>query len=325
MAASIETALIELKTAAIVSMEKKEIPSVVLANILAIQHLVKALKSDGDDEISRAIFLATERELQSLIAFFETLQSKKIHKSKQYNKSIDISTAPEPPLKRPARDADNEDQNKRRQAIENTVIKADKCTHGFLTIVGANYAKQVLREAVILPFQFPHLFHGSRKPWTSILLFGPPGTGKTRLAQATAAEVNGPFYSVSSSDLVSSWLGESEKLIKELFRHAKAQAQPSVIFIDEVDSLCRKRNSEEEDSARRIKTELLRQMEGADSKEDQHKLVLLCATNCPWELDSAFLRRFQKRVYVGLPDEIDRLSLIQNLVRKQDTVQNSTC
>lgn len=181
----------------------------------------------------------------------------------------------------------------------------------FCDVVGLNDAKQALKEAIIMPLQFPHLFTGGRQPWRRILLYGPPGTGKTRLAQAVASEINSIFYSVSSSDLISSWVGESEKLIKELFHNARNQQVQSVIFIDEIDSICRKRSSREEEYTRRIKTELLKQMEESDHSSPRQHFILLCATNCPWELDTAFLRRFQKRIYIPLPDKEARMTLIK--------------
>ncbi|EDO31428.1 predicted protein [Nematostella vectensis] len=162
-----------------------------------------------------------------------------------------------------------------------------------------------------MPLQFPHLFTGGRKPWRRVLLYGPPGTGKTRLAQAVASEVNSTFYSVSSADLISSWVGESEKLIRELFHDARKREGRSVIFIDEIDSVCRKRSTREEEHTRRVKTELLNQMEGTDSLSLSGQYFLLCATNCPWELDSAFIRRFQKRIYIPLPEQDARISLIK--------------
>lgn len=171
-------------------------------------------------------------------------------------------------------------------------------------VAGLEGAKEALKEAVILPIRFPHLFTGKRIPWKGILLFGPPGTGKSYLAKAVATEANNStFFSVSSSDLVSKWLGESEKLVKNLFELAR-QHKPSIVFIDEVDSLCSSRSDNESESARRIKTEFLVQMQGVGNDNDG--ILVLGATNIPWVLDAAIRRRFEKRIYIPLPEESAR-------------------
>ncbi|XP_036357537.1 protein SUPPRESSOR OF K(+) TRANSPORT GROWTH DEFECT 1-like [Octopus sinensis] len=186
-------------------------------------------------------------------------------------------------------------------AIEDSIYTKSHLT--FNDVAGLSDAKQALYEAIIMPLQFPHLFTGNRRPWKRILLYGPPGTGKSRLALALSSAITSTFYSISSANLLSSWVGESEKSIKELFQHACRNKSKSVIFIDEIDSLCRKRNVQEEEHTRRFKTELLKQMEGVGNTETKDNIFLLCATNCPWELDVAFLRRFQKRIYIPLPDK----------------------
>jgi len=148
---------------------------------------------------------------------------------------------------------------------------------------------------------FPQLFQGKRKPWAGILLYGPPGTGKSYLAKAVATEANNStFFSVSSSDLVSKYVGESEKLVKNLFTMAR-ERKPSIIFIDEVDSLASKRGDNEQDNTRRIKTEFLVQMQGVG--KDTRGVLTLGATNCPWDLDPAIRRRFVKRIYIPLPEK----------------------
>lgn len=158
-------------------------------------------------------------------------------------------------------DEDDKDKKKLMSQLEDAIV-IEKPNIKWSDVAGLEGAKEALKEAVILPIKFPHLFTGKRTPWRGILLFGPPGTGKSYLAKAVATEANNStFFSVSSSNLVSKWLGESEKLVKNLFTMARKQ-KPSIIFIDEIDSLCSSRSDNESESARRIKTEFLVQMQG---------------------------------------------------------------
>lgn len=176
-------------------------------------------------------------------------------------------------------------------------------------VAGLEQAKEALKEAVILPTKFPHLFTGKRKPWRGILLYGPPGTGKSYLAKAVATEAdNSTFLSISSSDLVSKWLGESEKLVKNLFQMAR-ENKPSIIFIDEIDSLVSSRSDNESEASKRIKTEFLVQMQGVGIDNDG--VLVLGATNIPWVLDSAIRRRFERRIYIPLPEAPARQTLFK--------------
>lgn len=175
-------------------------------------------------------------------------------------------------------------------------------------VAGLEKAKGTLQEAVILPTKFPQLFVGKIRPWSGILLYGPPGTGKSYLAKACATEAQGTFFSVSSSDLVSKWLGESERLVRSLFEMARAN-RPSIIFIDEIDSLCSSRSEGENDTTRRIKTEFLVQMQGVGKGSEG--LLVLGATNVPWELDPAVRRRFEKRIYISLPEKDARKKMFK--------------
>ncbi|KAI9677746.1 MAG: Vacuolar protein sorting-associated protein 4 [Trizodia sp. TS-e1964] len=187
-------------------------------------------------------------------------------------------------------------------------ILTDKPNVKWEDVAGLEGAKEALKEAVILPIKFPHLFTGKRQPWKGILLYGPPGTGKSYLAKAVATEANSTFFSVSSSDLVSKWMGESERLVKQLFNMAR-ESKPSIIFIDEVDALCGPRGEGESEASRRIKTELLVQMDGVG--RDSTGVLILGATNIPWQLDSAIRRRFQRRVHISLPDLPGRMKMFE--------------
>ncbi|WLF80880.1 Vacuolar protein sorting-associated protein 4 [Lodderomyces elongisporus] len=196
-------------------------------------------------------------------------------------------------------DDDNDADTKKLRGALAGAILSEKPNVSWSDIAGLDSAKEALKEAVILPVKFPQLFVGNRKPTSGILLYGPPGTGKSYLAKAVATEANSTFFSVSSSDLVSKWMGESERLVKQLFTMAR-ESKPSIIFIDEVDALCGPRGEGESEASRRIKTELLVQMNGVGN--DSQGVLVLGATNIPWQLDAAIRRRFERRIYIPLPD-----------------------
>lgn len=199
-------------------------------------------------------------------------------------------------------------EKERMQSQLGSAILTEKPNVKWDDVAGLGAAKDALKEAVILPQRFPQMFTGKRKPWKGILLYGPPGTGKSYLAKAVATEADAKFFSVSSSDLVSKWQGESEKLVKELFAMARKEGK-AIIFIDEIDALVSTRSDSESESSRRIKTEFLVQMDGVGKSTDG--VLLLGATNIPWGLDDALLRRMERRVYIPLPDPEARKKMFQ--------------
>ena len=185
-------------------------------------------------------------------------------------------------------------------------------------------AKTSLKETVIYPFLRPDLFSGLREPARGMLLFGPPGTGKTMLARAVATQAKSTFFSVSASTLVSKFLGESEKLVKALFALAKALS-PSIIFVDEIDSLLSSRSGgdNENEASRRLKTEFFIQWSSlasaAAARDDSAspRVLVLAATNLPWAIDDAARRRFVLRQYIPLPEPETRRIQFKSLLSKQ--------
>ena len=186
----------------------------------------------------------------------------------------------------------------------------------FSDIIGMKELKQMINEIIIIPTIRPDLFKGILKPQRGILLFGPPGTGKTMIAKAIASECSSTFFNISASSLTSKYIGESEKTVRSLFKIAYEKS-PSIIFIDEIDSILSKRSENDNDASKRLKTEFLIQFDGLGSKSDS-KLLVIAATNRPMDLDDALLRRLPKRVYCHPLDENGRFDFIKKLINLVD-------
>ena len=187
----------------------------------------------------------------------------------------------------------------------------------FSDIIGMQEMKKTLYEIIIVPSIRPDFFTGIRKPQRGILLFGPPGTGKTMIAKAIASECKSTFFNISASSLTSKWVGESEKTVKSLFKLAYKKS-PSIIFIDEIDSILSKRTENENEATKRLKTEFLIQFDGLGSNNNA-KLLVIAATNRPMDLDEALLRRLPKRVYCGPLDQNGRFDFIKKVINKVET------
>ncbi|KAG0300842.1 hypothetical protein BGZ98_008826 [Dissophora globulifera] len=183
-------------------------------------------------------------------------------------------------------------------------------------IAGLEHAKKTIKETITWPMLRPDIFTGLRRPPKGLLLFGPPGTGKTMIGKCIASQSKATFFSISSSSLTSKWVGDGEKMVRALFAVARCH-QPAVIFMDEIDSLLTQRSDGEIEASRRIKTEFLVQFDGVGVGGEEDRILIVGATNRPQEIDEAARRRFQKRLYIPLPESQGRHGLMKRLLEKQ--------
>ncbi len=224
--------------------------------------------------------------------------------------SSDSVTSTESPRKAEAITEDDDEDTRRLKDMISDTILSERPNVKMSEVAGLRDAKQAITDAIIAPMKHPELFKGkARQPWRGILFYGPAGCGKTLIAKAVATEVNATFFNVSAANIVSKWLGESERLVKTLFELAR-MSQPAVVFIDELDSIGGARSGDDVGGERRMKTQLLTEMQGLASDADD-RITVIGATNLPWEIDFALRSRFEKRIHVPLPDKPARTRIYE--------------
>merc|ERR1711972_778554 len=244
--------------------------------------------------------------------------TKKKKSSKKNNKKEDKKEEKKEKKKKSKKKRDKEDKEFRQRLEADIISEApDIC---FKDVQGLLNVKLALYETIILPALRPELFTGLRTPTSGLLLFGPPGNGKTMIAKCVAAGCQSTFFSISASSITSKFVGDAERIMRTLFNLAREKS-PSIIFIDEIDSMLTARGGKNEaESSRRIKTKFLIQFDGVKKASDTEKRVLVIgATNLPDQLDEAVLRRFGKRIMVPLPDPDTRRGILRLLMSKQKT------
>ena len=304
----------------------------------ASQYATNAIKYDSQGARGMAIthYQKATEALYKLMRLYPDSQLNKIYteRVKSYRNRINALQAVQSGDVEPTIDptASPEEQratlaNHQKNNFENMIMK-ERPDVRWTDVIGVDDAKNALRESIVYPTKRSDLFPLG---WPrGILLYGPPGCGKTVLAAATANELDGYFINVDGSTMMSKWLGEAEKNVAKLFKMARSYAdresKPVILFIDELDSLLGERTNEIGGEVR-SRNQFLTELDGINGKGKDTKLYVIGATNKPWSLDHPFLRRFQKRIYVSLPTLESReklFTLYTNMLKLDNRVRSHT-
>ncbi|MDE1769075.1 MAG: AAA family ATPase [Thaumarchaeota archaeon] len=287
-----------------------------------------------DSQGARGMAIANyQRAIESLAKLIQLYPENKLNKVYQERvaayqnriKALQMNNVELEPAVDPKATPEEQKQSLTKNEMDSMIMK-EKPNVTWKEVIGLDDAKNALRESIVYPAKRPDLFPLG---WPrGILLYGPPGCGKTVIAAATANEIDGYFINVDAASMMSKWLGEAEKNVSKLFQMARGLAEkeglPVILFIDEVDSLLGNRNSEIGGEIR-VKNQFLTEMDGINGKGKDLKLYVIGATNKPWSLDWPFLRRFTKRVYVSLPSLEAREALFDlytSQLHKDDKVKS---
>ena len=284
----------------------------------ASRFAAEAIKLDSQGARGMAI-TNYQRAIDSLVKLIQLYPDNKLNRiymerSAAYQnriKALQMSHIDLEPVVDPKASPEQQKQDLAKHDFEDLVMK-EKPNVSWAEVIGLDDAKTALRESIVYPSKRPDLFPLG---WPrGLLLYGPPGCGKTILAAATASEIDGYFINIDAASMMSKWLGEAEKNVAKVFAMARSYAEkeglPVILFIDEVDSLLGNRNSEVGGEIR-VKNQFLSEMDGINGKGKDLKLYVIGATNKPWSLDWPFLRRFTKRIYVQLPTLEARTNLFE--------------
>lgn len=276
---------------------------------MARQYAIQAVRYDKEGKFDDAIknYKKAVEVLRKIISLYPDGGLNNIYKQwvKEYEKRIkDLESMKLAATSQSYIPSNSED-------VVNEVIFKEKPGVTFNDIADLVDVKEAIREAIIYPTLRPELFPLG---WhRGILLFGPPGCGKTLLAAAVATEIDGVFIHLDAASIMSKWLGEAEKNVAKIFKKARELSQngkPVIIFIDEVDSLLGMYNSEVGGEVR-VRNQFLKEMDGLLDKSFKYFIYVIAATNKPWRLDEAFIRRFQKRIFIPLPNKEARVELLK--------------
>ena len=304
----------------------------------ASQYATNAIKYDSQGARGMAIthYQKATEALYKLMRLYPDSQLNKIYteRVKSYRNRINALQAVQSGDVEPTIDptASPEEQratlaNNQKNNFDDMIMK-ERPDVRWTDVIGVDDAKNALRESIVYPTKRSDLFPLG---WPrGILLYGPPGCGKTVLAAATANELDGYFINVDGSTMMSKWLGEAEKNVAKLFKMARSYAdresKPVILFIDELDSLLGERTNEIGGEVR-SRNQFLTELDGINGKGKDTKLYVIGATNKPWSLDHPFLRRFQKRIYVSLPTLESReklFTLYTNMLKLDSRVRSHT-
>lgn len=299
----------------------------------ASKFAAEAIKLDSQGARGMAIS-NYQRAIESLTKLIHLYPENKLNRVYQERvaayqnriKALQMTNVEVEPAVDPKATPEEQKQSLTKNDLDSLIMK-EKPNISWEEVVGLDDAKNALRESIVYPAKRPDLFPLG---WPrGMLLYGPPGCGKTIIAAATASEIDGYFINVDAASMMSKWLGEAEKNVSKLFTMARGLAEkeglPVILFVDEVDSLLGSRNSEIGGEVR-VKNQFLTEMDGINGKGKDLKLYVIGATNKPWSLDWPFLRRFTKRIYVSLPTLEARVNLFDLYtapLKKEDKIKSS--